>query len=69
VSERLLAIKAATFCRRSPAPGADGICGAPIMWLDYALSEKDHRLGFVCDAHKVSNRVEKLAQPTGASVV
>ena len=66
VSERLLAINATTFCRRSPAPGADGICGTPVIWLDYEIGEKNPMQGFVCDEHKVSDRVEKLAQPTAA---
>jgi hypothetical protein len=54
---------------RSPAPGAGGICGAAVVWFDYALGEKNHMSGFVCDEHKVSNRVEKLAQPKTASFV
>jgi hypothetical protein len=53
----------------SPAPGADGVCGAPVIWFDYELGEKEFYKGFVCDAHKVSNRVEKLAQPSAACVV
>ena len=46
------------------AGGNTGDCGLPVIWFDYELGEKNHRSGFVCDAHKVSNRVEKLAQPT-----
>jgi hypothetical protein len=38
-------------------------CGAPVIWLDYELGEKELYKGFVCDAHRVSDRVEKLAQP------
>jgi hypothetical protein len=53
----------------SPAPGADGICGAAVVWFDYALGEKQHMSGFVCDKHRISDRVEKLAQPRPASVV
>jgi hypothetical protein len=45
----------------SPVEG--GTCGAPAVWFDYQLGEKEFYKGFVCDAHKVSNRVEKLAQP------
>jgi hypothetical protein len=36
-------------------------CGAPAIWFDYEIGEKSHMQGFVCDEHKVSNRVEKLA--------
>lgn len=35
-------------------------CGKPVLWFDYALGEKSHMVGFVCEAHKISNRVEKL---------
>jgi hypothetical protein len=38
-------------------------CGLPVIWFDYELGEKNHISGFVCDVHKVGNRVEKLAQP------
>jgi hypothetical protein len=44
-------------------------CGKPVVWFDYEIGERNHISGFVCDEHKISNRVEKLAQPTGASVV
>lgn len=44
-------------------------CGLPVIWFDYEIGEKNHMQGFVCDAHTVSSRVEKLAQPTAASVV
>jgi hypothetical protein len=44
-------------------------CGLPVVWFDYELGEKNHRSGFVCDDHKVSTRLEKLAQPPAASVV
>jgi hypothetical protein len=47
----------------SPAPGADGPCGKAVVWFDYELGEKEFYKGFVCDEHRVSNRVEKLAQP------
>lgn len=40
---------------------AGGICGAPVIWFDYELGEKDHLQGFVCDDHRVSDRAEKLA--------
>src|SRR5436305_5015841 len=36
-------------------------CGAAVVWFDYELGERSHMSGFVCDAHKVSERVEKLA--------
>jgi hypothetical protein len=52
-----------------PAPGADGVCGAPVIWFDYEIGEKEFYKGFVYDEHKVSDRVEKLAQPTAASSV
>lgn len=35
-------------------------CGKPVQWFDYQLGEKSHMAGFVCEAHKVSERVEKL---------
>ncbi len=38
-------------------------CGKPAIWFDYELGEKEFYKGFVCDGHKISNRVEKLAQP------
>lgn len=38
-------------------------CGAVPVWFDYQLGEIEHLRGFVCDAHKVSNRLEKLGQP------
>jgi hypothetical protein len=44
-------------------------CGLPVLYFDYEIGEKNHKNGFVCDGHKVSNRVEKLAQPTAASNV
>jgi hypothetical protein len=43
------------------APGAGDICGKPVVWFDFELGEKNHLQGFVCDEHKVSNRVEKLS--------
>ena len=43
-------------------------CGAPVIWFDYELGEKDFYKGCVCDAHKVSQRVEKLAQPQTAKM-
>ncbi len=39
------------------------------VYFDDELGEKKHRQGFVCDEHKVSDRVEKPAQPTAASIV
>jgi hypothetical protein len=48
------------------SPVAGGKCGAPVIWFDYQLGEKEFYRGFVCDAHKVSDRVEKLAQPQNA---
>jgi hypothetical protein len=50
------------FCFKT-APGAGGICGAPVIWFDFEIGEKEFYKGFVCDAQRVSNRVEKLAQP------
>jgi hypothetical protein len=44
-------------------------CNLPVLFFDYEIGEKNHRSGFVCDGHKVSNRVEKLAQPPAASIV
>jgi hypothetical protein len=44
-------------------------CGAPVIWFDYELGEKEFYKGLVCDVHKVSSRLEKLAQPTAACVV
>jgi hypothetical protein len=38
-------------------------CGAPVIWFDYELGEKEFYKGFVCNAHRISNRVEKLGQP------
>jgi hypothetical protein len=32
-------------------------CGGPAIWFDYELGERNHMSGFVCDAHKVSDRV------------
>jgi hypothetical protein len=40
---------------------AGGRCGAPVVWFDYELGEKEFYKGFVCDTHRVSSRVEKLA--------
>jgi hypothetical protein len=34
-----------------------------VEWFDYEIGERGHKRGFVCDARKVSNRVEKLAPP------
>jgi hypothetical protein len=51
------------------ATGAGEKCGQPAFWFDYELGEKEFYSGFVCDEHRVSNRVEKLAQPSVASVV
>jgi hypothetical protein len=43
------------------SPVAGSKCGAPVIWFDYELGEKEFYRGFVCDAHKVSDRVEKMA--------
>jgi hypothetical protein len=54
----------------SPALNAADTCGKPVIWFDYELGEKEFYKGFVCDAHRVSNQVEKLAQPkTAISIV
>jgi hypothetical protein len=45
----------------SPAPGGGNKCGASVVWFDYEIGEKEFYKGFVCDAHRGSNRVEKLA--------
>jgi len=42
-------------------------CGKAVVWFDYELGEKDHMSGFVCDDHRVSDRVEKLAMPENLS--
>ena len=47
----------------SPAFNAAGVCAKAVIWFDYELGEKEFYKGFVCDEHRVSNRVEKLAQP------
>jgi hypothetical protein len=36
-------------------------CNLPVIWFDYEIGEKRHMQGFVCDEHKISDRVEKLA--------
>jgi hypothetical protein len=36
-------------------------CQGPAIWFDYEIGERSHMQGFVCDGHKVSSRVEKLA--------
>jgi hypothetical protein len=43
--------------------------GASVIWFDYELGEKEFYSGFVCDDHKVSTRVEKLAQYQTARAV
>ena len=43
-------------------------CGKAVVWFDYAIGEKSHMAGFVCDEHRVSNRVEKLAVKQAATV-
>jgi hypothetical protein len=53
----------------SPAPGADGICGAPLIQFDYELGEKEFYKGLVCDEYKGSNRVEKLPLPQSATAI
>jgi len=50
------------------SPVGDRTCGEPVIWFDYELGEQEFYKGFVCDAHRVSNRVEKLAQPQAATV-
>jgi hypothetical protein len=60
-------IRIGNVTNHSQLPNAAG-CGKAVVWFDYELGEKNHMSGFVCDDHKVSNRVEKLAQPTAASV-
>jgi hypothetical protein len=40
---------------------ADGICGTPVIWFNYELGEKEFDKGFVCETHRISNRVEKPA--------
>lgn len=37
-------------------------CGDAAVWFDYQLGEQEFYKGFVCDAHRISNRVEKLLQ-------
>jgi hypothetical protein len=39
------------------------------MGFDFEIGEKGHMQGFVCDDHKVSERVEKLAQPKLSTAV
>jgi hypothetical protein len=51
------------------SPVAGSKCGAPVIWFDYELGEKEFYKGFVCDAHKVSDRVEKLAQPQSGTAI
>jgi hypothetical protein len=45
---------------QSSTPNADGKL---IEWFAYQSGKKEFYKGFICDAHRVSNRVEKLAQP------
>jgi hypothetical protein len=48
---------------------SEGItCGKPVIWFDYEIGEKNFHKGFVCDSHKTSTRLEKLAQPQTATV-
>jgi hypothetical protein len=49
------------------SPVESGTCGEPVIWFDYELGEKEFYKGLVCDAHRVSHRVEKLAQPQTAT--
>ncbi len=51
------------------SPVSDSSCGKPAIWFDYELGEKNFYAGIVCDVHRVSNRVEKLAQPQIAIAV
>lgn len=37
-------------------------CGGAAVWFDYQLGEKEFYKGFVCDAHKVGERLERLMQ-------
>jgi hypothetical protein len=53
----------------SPAPGAGDTCGAPVIWLDFELGEKEFYKGFVCDAGSVSCNAEKLILPHIAKAV
>jgi hypothetical protein len=56
--------KSSAFQRfHASAPGADSSCGKAVIWFNYELGEKEFYKGFVCEAHRISNRVEKLAQP------
>jgi hypothetical protein len=43
--------------------------GAPVIWFDYELGEKEFYKGFVCDEHKGSNRVEKLPLPQSTTAI
>jgi hypothetical protein len=54
------ALNAADSSTNAPAFNAAGICGAPVIWFDYELGEKEFYKGFVCHAHRVNSRVEKL---------
>jgi hypothetical protein len=36
-------------------------CGRAVIWFDYELGEREFYKGFVCDDHRISTRVEKLA--------
>ena len=58
--------KTAPHIYREPRTAAElGIvcssCGGPALWFDYEIGEKDYMKGFVCDAHKRSTRLAKLA--------
>jgi hypothetical protein len=37
------------------------VCGKAVDWFDYELGEREFYRGFVCDDHRISNQVEKLA--------
>jgi hypothetical protein len=37
------------------------VCGKAVVWFDYELGEREFYKGFVCDDHRISSRVEKLA--------
>jgi hypothetical protein len=45
-------------CMSEPSGKAGG---AAVVWFDYELGEREFYKGFVCDDHRISNRVEKLA--------
>jgi hypothetical protein len=46
-----------------PAQNTDSKCNKFVIWFADESGEKNLLSGFVCDKHKVSKRVKKLAQP------